>query len=361
MIAAAAVREPEAAASFAIPPGAEAEAPPERRGLPRDGVRLLAARPAGLSHHRFADLADLLDPGDLLVVNTSATLPAALDAWRRDGRRAPVHVATALDDGDWVVEVRRAGGDGPAPDAARGERLRLPDGRRLRLVEPYPDASAGRSRLWRARPRPGVDLGWYLGRHGRPIAYGHLAGRFPLADYQTVYANAPGSAEMASAGRPFTAPLLVRLMARGVTVAPVVLHAGVSSPGRAEPPLPERFAVPEDTARLVASARSAGRRVVAVGTTVTRALESAVGPDGEVRAASGWTGLVLGPERPARVVTGLVTGLHEPEASHLLLLEAVAGPELVGAAYDEAVAAGYLWHEFGDSMLFLPRRLRTGP
>jgi S-adenosylmethionine:tRNA ribosyltransferase-isomerase len=159
---------------------------------------------------------------------------------------------------------------------------------------------------------------------------------------------------MASAGRPFTAPLLVGLMARGVTVAPVVLHAGVSSPERAEPPLPERFAVPPDTARLARSARAAGRRVVAVGTTVTRALESAAGPDGVVRAASGWTGLVLGPERPARVVTGLVTGLHEPEASHLLLLEAVAGPDLVRAAYDEAVAERYLWHEFGDSMLFLP-------
>jgi len=342
------------AASFAIPPGAEADAPPERRGVPRDGVRLLVARPEGVVHARFHDLADHLAPGDLLVVNTSATLPAALEAARADGRPAPLHVATALDDGDWVVEVRRGDGGGPATDAARGERLRLPDGRRLRLLEPSPDPSAAASRLWRARPRPGVDLGWYLSRHGRPIAYGHLAGRFPLADYQTVYAAVPGSAEMASAGRPFTAPLLVSLMARGVIVAPVLLHAGVSSPERAEPPLPERFTVPPDTARLVRSAAGAGRRVVAVGTTVTRALESAAGPDGVVRAASGWTGLVLGPDRPARAVTGLVTGLHEPEASHLLLLEAVAGPALVRAAYDEAVAERYLWHEFGDSMLFLP-------
>ncbi len=357
MIAAAPVRAPapaRPAASFAIPPGSEAEAPPERRGVARDGVRLLVARADGVAHARFHDLPDHLAPGDLLVVNTSATLPAALEAARADGRAAPVHVATSLDDGDWVVEVRRGDGAGPATDAARGERLRLPDGRRLRLVEPYPDPSLAAGRLWRARARPGVELAWYLSRHGRPIGYGHLAGRFPLADYQTVYAVAPGSAEMASAGRPFTAPLLVRLMARGVTVAPVVLHAGVSSPERAEPPLPERFEVPADTARLVRSAAAAGRRVVAVGTTVTRALESAVGPDDVVRAASGWTGLVLGPDRPARAVTGLVTGLHEPEASHLLLLEAVAGPDLVRAAYDEAVAERYLWHEFGDSMLFLP-------
>jgi S-adenosylmethionine:tRNA ribosyltransferase-isomerase len=349
---------PSPAAPFAIPPGAEAGAPPERRGLARDGVRLLVARPGGAAHGRFADLPDHLGPGDLLVVNTSATLPAALPAARGDGAPATLHVATALDDGDWVVELRREGGARPAGDGRRGERLRLPDGLRLRLVAPHPDPSRPAGRLWRARPRPAAGLAGYLARHGRPIAYRHLAGRFPLADHQTVYASQPGSAEMASAGRPFTAPLLVRLMARGVTIAPVVLHAGVSSPERHEPPLPERFEVPADTARLARSAAAAGRRVVAVGTTATRALESAAGPDGVVRAASGWTGLVLGPGRPARAVTGLITGLHEPEASHLLLLEAVAGPAMVRAAYEEAVAERYLWHEFGDSMLFLPRLLR---
>jgi S-adenosylmethionine:tRNA ribosyltransferase-isomerase len=344
---------------FAIPPGSEAEAPPERRGVPRDGVRLLVVRPGGASHRRFSDLPAELEAGDLLVVNTSATLPAALDVARRDGRAATLHVSTALDGGDWVVEVRRAGGAEPAPDAVRGERLRLADGRRLRLVEAYPGPDGrGATRLWRARPRPAVDLPWYLARHGRPIAYGYLSARFPLSDHQNVYAGDPGSAEMASAGRPFTAPLLVRLMARGVTVAPVVLHAGVSSPERPEPPPPERFRVPADTARLAESAASAGRRVVAVGTTVARALESAAGADGRPRPASGWTDVVLGPDRPARVVTGILTGLHEPEASHLLLLDAVAGPDLVRAAYEEAVAARYLWHEFGDSMLFLPRRLR---
>ena len=195
MIAAAPVRAPapaRPAASFAIPPGSEAEAPPERRGVARDGVRLLVARADGVAHARFHDLPDHLAPGDLLVVNTSATLPAALEAARADGRAAPVHVATSLDDGDWVVEVRRGDGAGPATDAARGERLRLPDGRRLRLVEPYPDPSLAAGRLWRARARPGVELAWYLSRHGRPIGYGHLAGRFPLADYQTVYAAAPG-------------------------------------------------------------------------------------------------------------------------------------------------------------------------
>jgi S-adenosylmethionine:tRNA ribosyltransferase-isomerase len=356
-MSAAAALPDRAAAYFAIPPGAEAGEPPERRGVPRDGVRLLVARPGGIGHGRFADLPEHLRPGDLLVVNTSATLPAALPARRAGGAPATVHVAAALDGGDWALELRRDGGASPAGDGRRGERLRLPDGLRLRLVEPFP-AGARAPRLWRARPRSATELPRYLARHGRPIAYGHLAGRFPLEDHQNVYALQPGSAEMASAGRPFTAPLLVRLMARGVTIAPVVLHAGVSSPERHEPPPPERFEVPADTARLARSAAGAGRRVVAVGTTVARALESAAGPDGAVRAASGWTDLVLGPGRPARAVTGLVTGLHEPQASHLLLLEAVAGPELVRAAYDAAAAEGYLWHEFGDSMLFLPRILR---
>jgi S-adenosylmethionine:tRNA ribosyltransferase-isomerase len=159
---------------------------------------------------------------------------------------------------------------------------------------------------------------------------------------------------MASAGRPFTAELLVRLMARGIPVVPLTLHTGVSSPELHEPPYPERFAVPEGTARLVNATRQVGRRVVAVGTTVTRALETATDDDGVTRTTAGWTDLVLGPGRPARAVTGLVTGLHAPEASHLQLLEAVAGPDLLDTAYRAAVAGHYLWHEFGDSMLFLP-------
>jgi S-adenosylmethionine:tRNA ribosyltransferase-isomerase len=192
----------------------------------------------------------------------------------------------------------------------------------------------------------------YLGTHGRPIAYGHLLGNLPLSAHQTVYAEQPGSAEMPSAGRPFTRELLVRLVAAGITVAPLTLHAGVSSPELHEPPAPERYSVPPSTARLVEHTRRAGNRVVAVGTTVVRALET-VAENGNT-ALSGWTDLVLGPGHPARVVSGLVTGLHLPESSHLLLLDAVVGPRLVDDAYAAAVAGGYLWHEFGDSMLFLP-------
>jgi S-adenosylmethionine:tRNA ribosyltransferase-isomerase len=338
--------------AFTLPPDAEATAPPEHAGLARDEVRLLVAQPQGIDHRQFRGLPGVLTPGDLVVVNTSGTLPARLVALRADGRAAPLHVSTPLDDGIWVVELRRPDNSGPDRRVEPGTRLDLPGGVRLTLLHGYP--RPGATRLWRARAEPATDLVPYLLRHGQPIRYGYLHGAFPLDDYQNVYAAEPGSAEMPSAGRPFTTDLVTRLAARGIPVVPIVLHTGVSSPEAHEPPYPERFDVPEVTARLVTSTREAGRRVVAVGTTVTRALETAADDAGAVRATAGWTDLVLGPDRPARVVTGLITGLHAPEASHLRLLEAVAGSELVRAAYRAALAEHYLWHEFGDSMLFLP-------
>lgn len=337
--------------AFTLPPDSEATSPPEARGLARDGVRLLVARPTGVDHRHFHDLPDLLEPGDLVVINTSATRPAAVDVAGSSGRTS-IHVATTLDDGAWVVEIRRPDGRGPDTSYSVGDRLGLPGGVNLELTQSHDGLPA--TRLWRAAVSPAVDVDRYLVVYGRPISYGYLDGRYPLTAYQTVYATLVGSAEMPSAGRPFTEHLLVRLMARGITVAPVVLHAGVSSPEAHEPPAPERFDVPAATARLVASARSVGKRVIAVGTTVVRALETVADAGGRVRSGAGWTDLVLGPERPARVVDGLVTGLHEPHASHLLLLEAVAGPALVGAAYAAAVDHPYLWHEFGDSTLLLP-------
>ena len=343
------------AVHFELPEGSEASAPPERRGTARDGVRLLVARPDGLEHRRFHELPGLLEPGDLLVVNTSATLAAAVDAVDDDGVPVPIHVSTALHDREWVVELRRRDGSGPDLRTPRpGLPLDLPGGLRLHLTSPYPGHEATTSRLWRAELSRSEQLADYLDAYGSPVRYGYVTHRYPLVDYQTVFGRDRGSAEMASAGRPFTAELVVDLVTRGVVVAPVVLHAGVSSPEVHEPPLPERFAVPASTARLVGSTRAAGRRVVAVGTTVVRALESAASPDGSVSAASGWTDLVLGPDQPARVVDGLVTGLHAPQASHLLLLEAVAGRPLVAAAYRAAVQERYLWHEFGDSTVFLP-------
>jgi S-adenosylmethionine:tRNA ribosyltransferase-isomerase len=334
--------------TFELPAGLEAKAPPSDRG----DVRLLVARPAGLEHARFPALGTFLSPGDLVVVNTSGTLAAAVDGTRYDGRAVTVHFATALDDGSWVVEVRPArGAMGPVPDSLAGDVITLPDNVRVALVRPHP---GGQIRLWQAAVAMEGAVLAYLERHGRPVRYAYVPRPFPLADYQTVFAREPGSAEMPSAGRPFTTELVTDLVTRGIGVAPVTLHTGVSSQDAGEPPQPERYAVPESTARAVNMTRAGGGRVVAVGTTATRALESAADSTGVIRGRSGWTDLVLGRERPALVVTGLITGWHAPGASHLDLLAAVAGADLVDRAYQEAVRARYLWHEFGDSCLLLP-------
>jgi S-adenosylmethionine:tRNA ribosyltransferase-isomerase len=342
-----------AALAFALPRALEAAEPPEAHGLARDEVRLMVARPRGpLEHGRFLDLPAFLRRGDLLVVNESATLPAALRATRADGDEVALHLSTPEPPGGdgarrWVVELRRGGGR--VREARCGERLELPGGAGATLVAPY--LSAGR--LWIAELELPVALLGYLRRHGAPIRYAHQPRDWPLADHQTVFARVPGSAEMPSAGRPFTPRVLVALAARGIGVAPLVLHTGVSSQERGERPYPERYRVPAETAERVNATRAAGGRVFAVGTTVTRALETVASPDGGVVAGSGWTSLTITPERGVRAIDGLITGWHEPDASHLLLLEAVGGRALVERSYGAALDAGYRWHEFGDSHLLL--------
>lgn len=339
---------------FPAPAQTTAPAPAEHRGTARDRVRLLVARPGGIVHARFTDLPAHLRPGDLLVVNDSATVAGEVDG--RLAGRGPVvvHLAGGRSPAEPVVELRTA------PDAARpvldarpGDVVDL-GGARLTLRR----GDAGRNRLWQAHADG--DLAGVVRLRGRPVAYGYLDRGYDLTDYQTVFATRPGSAEMPSAGRPFTTALVTRLVLAGVAVAPLTLHTGLSSQEAGEAPQPEWFRVPAPTARLVAATRAAGGRVVAVGTTVTRALESAVDDRGRVVPAEGWTERVVTPGDPPRVVDGLVTGWHDPLASHLLLVEAVAGADLAQRAYDAAVAVGYLWHEFGDSALLLPDRRTAG-
>jgi S-adenosylmethionine:tRNA ribosyltransferase-isomerase len=344
---------------FDLPDNLTAAEPPEHRGLSRDGVRLLIATPIQITHSRFADLDEFLDPGDLVVVNTSQTRAAEVDGMLVGDWPTVLHVATELDDGSWVVELRTApDGAKPILNAQAGEVIRLPHAVRIRLLEPYPAPGASPTglgtRLWRAQVVTSEPFIQYLQTYGRPISYGYLSEHWPLSDYQTIFGVHPGSAEMPSAGRPFTPELVTRLVARGIGVAPITLHTGVSSQEAGEPPQAERFEVSTQTARLVNTTRDAGGRIVAVGTTVTRALESAVDFDGRVRPTTGWTNLVLGPDHKVEVVSGLITGLHNPDASHLLLVESVVGPALAQRAYDSAVAERYLWHEFGDSCLLLP-------
>ena len=342
------------AASFELPPALEAREPPEARGLARDEVRMLVARRAdeSLTHACFRDLPDFLEPGDLLVINDSATLPAAVATTRADGSAAELRLATPaprLPGGEWwVVELRSADGGSPLA-AVAGEPLALPGGAAAAIVAPY----AGGTRLWLARVRTGEPVAEYLWRYGHPIRYGYVPAEWSLDAYQTAYARRPGSAEMPSAGRPFTPELVTRLVADGVLIAPVTLHAGVSSPERGEPPHAERYSVPRSTARLVNAVRDWGGRVIAVGTTVVRALETVATAEG-VFASEGWTNRVITRVRGPQAIDGLLTGWHEPEASHLELLRAVAGEELLHASYEAALEHGYLWHEFGDSHLIAP-------
>jgi S-adenosylmethionine:tRNA ribosyltransferase-isomerase len=337
-----------AALAFELPERLEATAPPEHR----DEVRILVAyrESQKLVHTRFRDLPDFLEPGDLLVVNTSATLPAAVGAVRASGEPVALHLSTPIPDaGDdrWVVELRRGGAK---LRVRRAETLLLPAGGRAELVAPFQPGS----RLWIVRLELPEPLLPYLVRHGRPIRYPYVPDEHSLAAYQTVFATEPGSAEMPSAGRPFSHELVTALVARGVVIAPIVLHTGVSSLEEGEAPYPERFRVPLPTARLVNSVRGWGGRVIAVGTTVVRALETAAQPDGAVVAEEGWTHLVVTPDRALSAVDGLLTGWHEPSSSHLDLLRAAAGEELLARSYDAALEHGYRWHEFGDSHLILP-------
>jgi S-adenosylmethionine:tRNA ribosyltransferase-isomerase len=334
---------------FTLPAELEAPAPPQERGLPRDGVRMLVSRAASgnIAHHRFTDLPRLLLPGDLLVVNTSRTLPAAVPV----GPDLTVHFSTGLPDGTWLVEPRIPAGISSKPNGAAAvpEIIDLPGGARLTVT-----GRAG-ARLLRARLSTAVVP--YLLRHGEPIRYSYAARRWPLRAYQTVFGRWPGSAEMPSAARPFTPSVVTELAVRGVAIAPVTLHCGVSSLEADEDPYPEQYDVPPATARLVNLTRQSGGRVIAAGTTVVRALETAAAagrPGSVVEARAGWTSHVVTPETGLQVVDGLLTGLHEPRSTHLWMLAAFHDKDLLPECYDAALTSGYLWHEFGDVHLLLP-------
>ncbi|MGZ4803967.1 MAG: S-adenosylmethionine:tRNA ribosyltransferase-isomerase [Acidimicrobiia bacterium] len=336
-------------------PELEASEPPEIRGRDRSDVRLLVSNgKRDVRHATFADLPDALGRGDVLVVNTSATIPAAIAGRLPDRGEIRVHFSTEMPGGFWLVEARRPeeGSTVPLADDLTGADLHLAGGGHLTLLDRLP----GSQRLWLASAHLGTPVIEYLTVHGEPIRYRHAPGRWPLRAYQQIFGTEPGSAEMPSAARPFTAALVLELTRRGVTIETILLHAGVSSLEAHEMPYPERYRVPDATAAHLNGVHRAGGRVVAVGTTVVRALETVTDAQGTVHPGEGWTDLVVTPERGVRAVDGLVTGWHEPEASHLLMLEAIAGRPALETAYREARQAGYLWHEFGDSHQLLPER-----
>jgi S-adenosylmethionine:tRNA ribosyltransferase-isomerase len=331
----------------ALPPSRRAARPAERRGVRRDQVRLLVIDRAirTVAHSRFDRLPDLLGAGDLLVVNTSRVLPAAVRAVRASGE--PVQLRPCVRrPGEWDALAVQPGPPHANVPLTPGETLRIGEAG-VRVAGRRPDIPL----LWRVELGGADDLDLIL-RHGEPIRYSYVPEPVPLDDYQTVYASHPGSAESPSAGLPFTWRLLHELRARGAGLAELVLHTGLSS--YQDDDLDAEHRLFEEWFELgqeAADAVNRARRVVAVGTTVVRALETAAGEDGRVRPARGWTRVTIGPERRPRVVDALLTGMHEPEASHFDLLRGFLDESLLGLAYRQAVAAGYLWHEFGDAAL----------
>ncbi len=326
-----------------LPAVLRASRPAELRGLRRDGVRLMVIDRAAnaVRHTGFERLGAELGAGDLLVVNASRVVPAGVRARRASGE--PLRR-----DGRWDALAVQ-----PEPPFANvplepGETLRIGD-TAVHVLGRRPDIPL----LWHLRLETTDDLDLIL-RHGEPIRYSYVPRPLPLDLYQTVYASHPGSAEAPSAGRPLSWQLLAELRRGGVGLAELVLHTGLSSfqddDFDAEHHLFEEWF---EVGRAAAEAVSRARRVVAVGTTVVRALETAAGGDGRVRPASGWTTLAIGPARPPRVVDALLTGLHEPQASHFDLLRGLVEESLLRRAYAEAVEHGYLWHEFGDSALIV--------
>lgn len=331
-------------AAVAARPGLrEATVPPECRGIERDAVPMLVTNRAQREHvhARFRELPSFLEPGDVLVVNDSATLPAAVNASRANGERFLLHVATRIDSRIFLAEPRGA--------VTLGEELRLPGGGSAVTIAPV---EPERPRLWYVWFQTPQPMPAYLAAVGEPIRYGYVSLRFPIEYYQTMFAREPGSSEMPSAARPFTPRVVDALASRGVRIAPITLHCGVSSFETPERPSTERFAVPPVTAELVNAAHRTGRRVIAVGTTALRALESSV-YDGRVVASAGLTDLVIDENHRIVSADGLVTGFHEPAATHLWILESFLERSLLDSAYAEAADRGYHYHEFGDVHLIL--------
>ena len=345
----------EATMRFTLPAHLEATAPPEVRGTGRDDVRLMVThRNGALVNTHMRQLGDFLNEGDALVVNVSRTLAAAVPIV---GRPLRLHIARRVSTSVWIVELRGqsplAAGTVPMLDGQAGDTYDLPEGGTVELQRPYRERDDGRVRLWFAKvtlPLPWLE---YLEKHGGPIRYAYSGQPWPMEAYRTSYGHEPGSAEMPSAGRALTHVMLSQLSARGIEIIPITLHTGLASPEAWEGTQEEFYRVSSASARRINAIRDTGGRVIAVGTTVVRALETVATEDGKVRAGEGLTNIMITPGYQPRVIDGLLTGWHEPQASHLLMLEAIMGRELLEESYRVAIVEGYLWHEFGDAQLIV--------
>lgn len=336
---------------FELPPSLNASAPPERRGIRRDYVKLMVLdRQTGqTSHSMFYHLEQFLKPGDLFVLNSSRTIPAVLHAkWIRGEQllqdQVEVRLARRIDETSWEALLVAEGGQ-MSDQLIFSQKLQA----QITKTDHPPFVSLSFS-------QSGDQLYDLFYRLGEPIRYEYIDYPWSLDYYQTVFANAPGSVEMPSAGRAFSWELLFKLKCKGVKIAFIQLHTGLSyllDDRWHQDPRDhyEEFFLSQETAEMIQSTKEQGGRVIAVGTTVVRSLESAVDPTGQISPKSGWTNLKIDSSYSLKVVDGLLTGLHEPEASHLELLAAFVPEDLLLRSYQEAIDCQYLWHEFGDMNL----------
>jgi S-adenosylmethionine:tRNA ribosyltransferase-isomerase len=347
--------------SFTLPMELVAKEPPERRGIARDAVRLMVIDRSEnrIYHTHFYRIGKFLLPGDLMVFNTSRTIPASLMGYVRPaGPLIEVRLAEHLLDGSWLALLRCQQDDNPfSCSFSKGMQIEFAQG----LVAKVYNQDERIQRLWKIRfSKSGIELYNSLYRIGQPIRYEYVSKPWDLDYYQTVYATNPGSAEMPSAGRPFTWKLLFELRRNDINTAYISLHTGLSS--YMDPELDQRYIASEEeyfisskTAEQINKTHDIGGRIIAVGTTVVRALETAAlySNKGSVKAGHDYTSLHIDANHKVKAVDGLLTGLHEPEASHLDLLTAFLPAERIRQAYDEAIQRKYLWHEFGDMNLIL--------
>ncbi len=329
--------------------------------------RLLHLDPAQgtVQDRRIAELPELLEPGDVLVLNDAATLPASLPA-RVNGAGAEIRLLADLGDGQWMAVLFGAG-DWRTRTESRSAPPRLREGQSLVVAGLEAQViclSPLSPRLLQLRFHAGADAFWSaVYRRGRPVQYAHLAAELPLWQVQTSYAGRPWAVEMPSAGRPLRWSLLLQLRRQGISVVSLTHAAGLSSTGDAALdralPLPEHFEIPPATAEAISQAKGGGGRVVAVGTTVVRALEGSFAQHGRLFGSVGRTDLRIGPRFRRRLVDGLLTGIHEPGTSHFELTQAFTSVGLLERAQAHAAARGYLSHEFGDSMLILASKRKV--
>ncbi len=344
---------------FSLPEILECAIPTEERGINRDEVRLLVSNKNTdqIHHTNFKNIVDHLQDGDVLIINTSGTLKAAIPVTLPNREAGRIHLSTRKKDGNWLAEIRQVIGNKTKRynETKEGDCFELPDGGILKIEQPFyrNQLETKHLQLWNVRFTLNDSIELFLEKHGIPIRYSDVQQVYPSAYYQTVFANVPGSAEMPSAGRAFTHELVTQLMAKGIQFAPILLHTGVASLEVGEQPFPEYFKVTPTTADIVNRAKLEGRRIIAVGTTAIRAIESSTEESGLVVPQEGFTNLFITPTRGLNIVNGLLTGFHEPKASHLLMLEALADRSHLAISYQEAVQEGYQWHEFGDLHLLI--------